>query len=748
MIETHVQECTVSQSQDSAPDAFDTAASLKDKIASMAEKKTQFPGLEEKPYWGRRTPDGEYEYTDRDGELVFAVARFTYPGSIRQDFVPAFFNGAEWVKKVPETFDKCRPLINLVDLYREDGQYLDKEVIIVQDEFHYERLKSFVDQEELPYIVTTWHGSYKGIRKTDYEQGLRHRSVILFPSNEDFSINLFEILKGCVSPYVERLRIVDSQSQPLRWGPIQAVNNCNGDNSKKSFELLLDLLSEAEDVPMEIPGTSVNDKGIGHLETPIPLGFINKMIEEFGELNVKGKKSIPSSYISCMRVIDADPAFKDFLKYDEAVANPIWDTDMYPTIDDLKNAVLRRLSNYGINVPKQTRDDIVMSLSNDPRRKINSVKEYFEFLVSQHPDADESDLDKFMTYITIDSCDSEADALSTGRPYYPFYKDAFRHFFIKSCLRLYTAYSKNPVPNDAVPVFHGAQGIGKTRLCKYLAMDVDKYVDLGNKTDPFGSPNWVRHIIGKFIAELGEMNVMRKTEIEVIKSGISETFDSIVPKFKEGVKSVPRTVNFVGTSNEVQFLKDMSGNRRFFPLEIKAIDHDGLFANSQLIERLWAHYYSMVRDAIGGNDEHGKFIPYKNDPPNNFIRLSEKMDNYFNIVRNNATDLGISGDLVQIAIYKLEKKKYSQNSRDKYIGIDINEVVEEIYGNDKIFLAKDDIKKKCKYWLSRLHYDYDYGSSGGRNYRIYRLVKTNEGLISRVMSGADDLPIAPWEAKQ
>ncbi len=703
-------------------------------------KKEQFPELAEKPYWGRKDPESEYVYTDRDGEPCFYVARFTYSGSIRQDFVPAFYNGAEWVKKVPETFDRSRPLMNLVDLYDESKHILDKEVIIVQNEFHYQKLSSLVEAENLPYVITTWHGQYKGIRRTQYDQGLTNRNVILFPDNDDFSLQLFDILKGCVSPYVQQLRIIDSRSQGLGWGPVQAVNNCNGEDGAKSFELLLNLLAEAEVLQKDTPSTEVNEYGIGHLETPIPLGFILNTVEEFGEMKPNGRKSIASTYNACMRVVEHDPAFKDFLKYDEAIASPIWDFSKYPTIDDLKNAVLRRLSQYGANVSKQIRDDIVMSLSNDTRRKINSVREYFEYLVSQHPDATESDLDKFMTYIKISSADGEEEALNTGRPYAPYNREAFRHFFIKSCLRLYTAYSKTPIPNDAVLVFVGKQGIGKTRLCKYMAMDVERYVDLGNKSAPFGSPDWVRHIIGKFIAELGEMNVMRKSEVETIKSGISEVFDSLTPKFKEGVKSIPRTVNFLGTSNELEFLKDMSGNRRFFPLEMADIDHDGLYANKHIIEKIWAYYYSMVRDAMSFVDSAGKLLPYQKDPPLNMIRMSDKLTTYFNVARDNATDVGITGDLIYSIIIRMEKVKYNSGNtgKAKSLIFDVAEIVSEMFAKGQEHMARDDIKKKAKYWLAKLGYELDYVVDHGRTVRVFKIHKDNPLLLKRMSFRALD----------
>jgi len=703
---------------------------------SKSGTKQDFPGLGDRPYWGKRDPASEYWYTDRDMERIFVVGRFTYPASRREDYITSFFNGVEWIRRVPETWERCRPLYNLHRLYDEDTKALSKQIVVVENEKIADALQEYFDESSMAYLATTWNGDWRGLRKTDWESGLRDREIILWPNNARYSNDIFDIIKGCAAAYVGKMFSVAIEGADQGWGALEAVAAIKN-NVPFATQLLRDILAGVEEVPLETPITEINEDGIGHLETPIPFGFIEKLKDDLGEQNAKGKKVIPSSFISCMRVVSMDPAFNDFLKYDEAVADVVWDKSKYATIDDLKNAILRRLSQYGImSIGRQIRDDIVLSLSNDPNRRINSVKNFFDELCRKHNSADESALSELMKHINVQNNGddiSEETMLATGLPHSDMYRRALKLFFTKACLRLYTAYSNNPIPNDIVPVFIGKQGVGKTRLCKYLAMTASKYVDLGNKSAAFGSPDWVRHIMGMFVAELGEMHVMRKSEVETIKSGISEVYDSLTPKFKEGVKRVPRTVSFVGTSNETEFLRDLSGNRRFYPLAIESVDHEYLFSHPEIIERVWAYFYSTVRDIMSDMDSKGNIIPFARQPMRWMIEPDKDLYEYFQSVRLDSTDIGVLGQTITDTIIRMEVFKY-QNTKQNYVEMELLEVAEKVYGEDNLPMVKDDFKKKFAWVLERLGYSQCSNGRGVSGKRVYRILKTSKYLLSRVIS--------------
>lgn len=116
---------------------------------------------------------------------------------------------------------------------------------------------------------------------------------------------------------------------------------------------------------------------------------------------------------------------------------------------------------------------------------------------------------------------------------------------------------------EMVPMLTGAQGIGKSTLVRRLATPMFFNGGLQGMKDKDDKIN----LLGNWIIELGEITAFKRSTIEDIKQFISDQED----KYREpyGKLSVPhpRKSVFIGTTNEKEFLKDSTGNRRFFPLE-------------------------------------------------------------------------------------------------------------------------------------------------------------------------------------
>ncbi|MPW12005.1 hypothetical protein GDZ25_00545 [Lactobacillus delbrueckii] len=116
---------------------------------------------------------------------------------------------------------------------------------------------------------------------------------------------------------------------------------------------------------------------------------------------------------------------------------------------------------------------------------------------------------------------------------------------------------------EMVPMLTGEQGIGKSTLIRRLASPTFFNSGLRGMKDKDDKID----LLGNWIIELGEITAFKRSTIEDIKQFISDQED----KYREpyGKLSVPhpRKSVFIGTTNESEFLKDSTGNRRFFPLE-------------------------------------------------------------------------------------------------------------------------------------------------------------------------------------
>ncbi|MGE7366427.1 VapE domain-containing protein [Desemzia incerta] len=117
---------------------------------------------------------------------------------------------------------------------------------------------------------------------------------------------------------------------------------------------------------------------------------------------------------------------------------------------------------------------------------------------------------------------------------------------------------------EIVPVITGKQGLGKSTFISKLGNEwyTDGLSGLGNNKDD------LQFLLGSWIIELGELSATRRTEVEQTKQFISATKDRYRPSYGRITAEYPRTCVFIGTSNDNTYLKDKTGNRRFFPIPV------------------------------------------------------------------------------------------------------------------------------------------------------------------------------------
>ena len=119
---------------------------------------------------------------------------------------------------------------------------------------------------------------------------------------------------------------------------------------------------------------------------------------------------------------------------------------------------------------------------------------------------------------------------------------------------------------DSVLILNGSQGIGKSTFFAKLAGDwFSDSLTLTDMKDKSGAEK----LQGYWILELGELAGMKKADIESVKSFISRTDDDYRPSYGRTVESHPRQCIIVGSTNsESGFLRDITGNRRFWPVKV------------------------------------------------------------------------------------------------------------------------------------------------------------------------------------
>lgn len=139
---------------------------------------------------------------------------------------------------------------------------------------------------------------------------------------------------------------------------------------------------------------------------------------------------------------------------------------------------------------------------------------------------------------------------------------------------------------DNVLVLEGKENIGKSTVLRTLGDPwfTDSVSLLQKESDI------VAKMIGNWFIELAEMNGIRKQESEFIKSFISCQVDEQRLAFRRDPKKYYRQSVFAGTSNNMAYLLDADGNRRFWPvlctkinIQWMKINRDQLFAEAKNI---------------------------------------------------------------------------------------------------------------------------------------------------------------------
>jgi predicted P-loop ATPase len=135
---------------------------------------------------------------------------------------------------------------------------------------------------------------------------------------------------------------------------------------------------------------------------------------------------------------------------------------------------------------------------------------------------------------------------------------------------------------DHVLTLEGPQGIGKTSAARALAIMPAWFAgslpDIHSKDAPL-------QLIGRWIIELAELKAIRNSQLESIKSFITETSDTFRPPYGRRSAQFPRQCVFIATTNEREYLRDRSGNRRFWPVACGRVRLDPLTADR---DQLWA----------------------------------------------------------------------------------------------------------------------------------------------------------------
>ena len=221
-------------------------------------------------------------------------------------------------------------------------------------------------------------------------------------------------------------------------------------------------------------------------------------------------------------------------------------------------------NNHGVQFPKEIFQMALTTVAN--KRRFHPIEDYLQELP-------EWDGQERVERLLVDYLGADDTV---------FNREAIRKVLLAAIARTYHPGIKF----DYMLVLNGPQGIGKStffgRLFKGFLSDSLTMLDMRDKT---GSEK----LQGYWALEVAEMAGMRKADIECVKSFISRQEDIYRPAYGRVVEKHPRRCVIVGSTNSsTGFLRDISGNRRFWPVKCSGGKLKPWNITDEELDQIWA----------------------------------------------------------------------------------------------------------------------------------------------------------------
>ena len=159
-----------------------------------------------------------------------------------------------------------------------------------------------------------------------------------------------------------------------------------------------------------------------------------------------------------------------------------------------------------------------------------------------------------------------------------------------SCVRTWVSNGK---ASHLTIVIAGAQGLGKDRWAKALfPKEMNTYILEGHSIDPKNKDskiNAVRHAL-VILSEFGSTN--NRANQDLLKAWLTSDEDRLRLPFAKAERYFPRRTAFIATVNNLDFLKDDTGNRRFVGLHVDSINPD----HGIDMQQFWAEMHVLLED--------------------------------------------------------------------------------------------------------------------------------------------------------
>jgi len=530
-----------------------------------------------------------YPYRSATGDILFFVCRFeldpepymaseaSEPGKIRKEF--SAYSYGQFGKRIGwhwKSWPDNRPLFGLNTLAATPAS---EPVVVVEGEKACNAAKKIFQEQNIPCV--TWASGAQAFKKTDWEP-LTGRKIIFWPDNDEpgrTAMNNVALLlqeKGISSSFQI---VVVPDGKPKGWDAADYLAEINS-------------LGSGENIKID-PFVPVQ-KSV-EISTPAQVKAENDMLSRFddmdgadiaafydaeppAELSSKAALNLPH-YIRnrpLMTVSNLAMMLKSFnveVKYNVISKNMDYTIPgMLATDDNRDEKCLSWIASKCIEIGMGTDhlDRFVLSVADD--HYYNPVAEW----IAEKPWDGIRRLGEFFDTVK-----------STNEPL----KEILMTRWLISAVA--AAFEPKGISSGGILVFAGAQYVGKTFWFKRLVPNgyLSEYIKDGLNLNPSDKDS-VKRCISKWLVELGELDAtFRKADIAALKAFITANRDIIRLPYGRTERSFPRRTIFFASVNHIEFLRDETGNRRYWTIECLAINNNHTID----MQQVWAEVYELYK---------------------------------------------------------------------------------------------------------------------------------------------------------
>ena len=473
----------------------------------------------------------EFCYKNEFGQTLLYVFRYNHPNGSKRLTPPCTYRQFKDGSKrwhKKGIDDHPKPLYHIPELLKRS----QARVILVEGEKAAEAAQRLMPD----WVATCWHGGSNAANLVDYSY-LKDRDVILWPDNDEPGFKAMKVALSKLKPIAKSVRCIDIrylETKSPTW------DLADGEAEGITYDDIMELINMSEE-KLELsafPMLSETGKPLNMPENVLHLANHYKITIRFNEITKKIDAFFPNTSFSTTN------------------------KEQLVLIEFKRLCVMH-------NVPRVDLPSWLLFLAD--KQRFNPVKEWIQ---SKPWDG----ISRFIEF---------ANTLQTSN-------DILRDILLKRWMigAITVAYNEKGKALHGVLTLLGKGSIGKSSwIKKLIPQDLDLMVrDFSlNPSDK----DSVMQATSNWLTELSEVDAMvRKSDVASVKSFLTRDVDVYRAPYAAAETRAPRRTAFLASVNDDKFLRDTTGNRRWWVIEAKSID----YRHEIDMQQVWSeieHYYNQ-----------------------------------------------------------------------------------------------------------------------------------------------------------